>query len=382
MAHVLDGRHLYDNSSFGTAPTTFTPKDTNILTHFYKIKYTLGEVMASLAMIESPTNTALIEPKSAPPPYADEPNAPVEKEPLMPSEAEADADVEVTITPNKPITHNIRTTMRHLKNVGGFRGRWRGLGWSIFYHMAHGFASNLLAAFMGLGVFGSSLTYIMVSICLSRLHMAWTHSMIAAPTNTPWYTRMVPRKQCKPLLLPALVFATAQQATIILPIAVAFALGLPQIHAENIHDKSGCHMGLVALRFLAVPATFLIVALAVLLPAAVTLTRIEALLLPTDRETIVPFDRAAILGDIDMTKCGSSKSLFVSAWRSFDRAARLRLIKLYVKMALVQVAIVVVAVHLLVAESFLINGEKLAQMARAAHANVTKGVVAVKEGAQ
>ncbi|KAF2169482.1 hypothetical protein M409DRAFT_52717 [Zasmidium cellare ATCC 36951] len=334
------------------------------------IKYTIGEVMASLTMIESPTATAIIEDK--PPAYADEPDAPLEKEPLMPAEAEA--DVEVTLINNKPVTSSIRATMKHLKKVGGFRAKWRGLGASVVYHALHSLSTNFLARLLGMGFFGRSLMYILTSVMLARFHMAWTHSMISAPSAKPFWRRMVPRKQCKAVFLPAFVFATAQQATWILPMAVAVALGLPEIQGEHVvraaQHKDCAMLGLLSLRFLAVPATALFVALAILLPATVTLTRIEALLLSEEDATIVPFDRQALIGDIDLTARGANKKLFVNAWRSFDRAARWRLIKTYVKMAMIQLFVVFTAVHVIAAEMYIIGGERLGVFFKSAAAQI------------
>jgi len=291
---------------------------------------------------------------------------------LMP--AEADADVEVTIFSNKPITSKITTTIGHLQRVGGFRARWRGLGLSILYHALHSFSSNAISAFLGFGLLGHIFAYTLVSLALARLHMGWTHAMIAKPSAKPFWRRMVARKQCKAVLLPSLVFAIAQQATFILPVGVAFALGLPELHHQDMmhaarHENCSAMM-LMGLRLLAVPATALFVALAVLLPAAVTLTRIEATLLSEDEQTIVPFDKQAIMGDIDVTVRGGCRALFVQAWRSFDRSARLRLIKLYAKMVLAQFTVAIVGLHLIVAEVYLIGGERLAIFFKSAAAQV------------
>ncbi|KAI7347598.1 hypothetical protein KC354_g13889 [Hortaea werneckii] len=360
------------------------------------IRYTVGEVMASLAMIESPSTTAIIEPASKddlPPPayseeaYADEPDAPRkdEKEGLLPSEAMArdqpadNEHVEITVIDHKPVTASIRSTIGLLHSVGGFRARWRGLGASILYHALHGFLTNLLASFLGFGLLGNALCYIFTSLALMRVHMLWTHSMIAHPTNKSLFARFVPRNQCRVLLLPTLVHAVAQQATFILPLAVAIAMGLgpdmmaskPHGHPDSISDdasphKQGCAMMLNLLRLLAVPTTSLFVALAVLLPASVTLTRLEATLLPEDETPLVPFDREAIVSDdINPTVRGASRALFVQAWRSFDSAARLRLVKLYVKMAMAQLAVAFVGFHVVLAEMYLIGGERIGEMVKA-----------------
>ncbi|KAK5175737.1 uncharacterized protein LTR77_000876 [Saxophila tyrrhenica] len=335
----------------------------------WSISYTIGEVAVSLASIESTSRTTVVE--SKPPAYTEEP---LEKEPLMAAEPDAETDVEITVIEHKPITSKIRTTIARLHEVGGFRARWRGVGLSMLYHFLHAMVANFLAAFFGVGLFGESLIYIFVSVGLARLHMAWTHKMIAHPSSKPWFRSVPARKDCKAILLPAFVYAAAQQATIILPVGVAFALGLMQPPAGHSNGEMSHHdcrkMALFGLRFLAVPITYIMVGLAILLPASVTLTRIEASLLPEDQETIVPFDKAAMVGDIDVSARGGCRALFVQAWRSFDRSARLRLIKLYAKMIMAQVAVLFVAAHLMVAELYLIGGERIGVFMKSAAAQM------------
>lgn len=307
-----------------------------------------------------------------------------------------DTDVEVTIIHQKPITAKIRATIRHLHSIGGFRARWRGVGLSVLYHFLHSVAVNIIVSFAGFNLIARSVAYIFVSVALSRIHMAWTHAMIAQPSTQPWYKRLPSRKSSKALLLPALVFATAQQATFLLPAAVAVFLGMHKTNADDFtiqmmqpdgqHQKMAC---LGMLKFIAVPATALLVALLILLPASVTLTRIEASLLPDDQDTIVPFDRTfnGALSPIQLSEDGkmergASKSLFVEAWRSFDRAARLRLIKLYVKMVMIQIVVVVVGLQVMVAEVYLIGGERLAVLFKAGKAQLELMAIEAKEKSQ
>lgn len=298
---------------------------------------------------------------------------------------DADTDVEVTVIDHKPITGKITTTMGLLHRTGGFVARWRGLHLAVLYHFLHAIFTNSLSAFLGLGIIGETFCYIMASLGLARLHMAWTHRMISKPKAESWYRRLPARKECKALLLPTLVYAAAQQATIVLPIAVAFALGIAHPHGEHFKHAANhedcSKMVLLGLRFLAIPATYIFVGLAVLLPASVTLTRIEATLLPENEETIVTFDKAAIMGEIDMTVRGGCKSLFVQAWRSFDKASRWRLIKLYAKMVLAQVTVGFVAVHLMIAEMYVIGGEKLAIFFKSAAAQLQLAAIEAKENA-
>ncbi len=127
---------------------------------------------------------------------------------------------------------------------------------------------------------------------------------------------------------------------------------------------------LMGLRYLAIPTTYATVGLAILFPAYVTLTRIEALLLPEGEETIVPFDKAALTADIDVSARGGARALFVSAWRSFDRASRWRLVKLYVKLAIVQFLVMITTVHLVIFQLYVLGSERMAVFIKSAAAQL------------
>ncbi|KAH0029513.1 hypothetical protein KCU84_g12281, partial [Aureobasidium melanogenum] len=76
----------------------------------------------------------------------------------------------------------------------------------------------------------------------------------------------------------------------------------------------------------------------ILLPATVTRTRIEASFLPEDTKTIVPFDRTfnGATNMIALDSRAGRRSLFIEAWRSFDMASRIRLVKFFVKEAAIE----------------------------------------------
>lgn len=327
--------------------------------------------MGALAMIESSSTTTLIEPKSAPPPYTEG-----DEKGLLLADTEAElSDVEITVIEHKPITAKIHTTMGHLQKVGGFFARWRGLAISTIYHCTHGFVSTFISELLGLGLVGSAVTYVLTSVCLARMHMAWTHAMITYPDSKRCFRYVPGVKSIRPLLLPSFIYAAAEQVTIILPIAVAFALGVVGPEAQAQREaifESGCPrvIMMLVLRTVAVPVTFAIVGLAVLFPASVALTRIEASLLPEGEETIVPFDKAAITGDIDMNARGASRRLFVQAWRSFDRASRWRVVKLYTKMAFAQFVVMLVTIHVIIFEVYCMGPERLAVFFRSASAQL------------
>ena len=324
--------------------------------------------MASLTMIESPSSIAIIDAvDDKPPPYTDDAETPLEP-------SKTDVDVEMTIIDTKPITAKVTTTIGHLNRVGGFFARWRGLPLSFLYHFLHATFTNLIAGVLGLGIFGGALVYILVSLGLARVHMLWTHSMIAHPSTKPFWRRIVSRKQSKAILLPSLVFAVAQQATFLIPLLMAVFFGLPDQQmttlCEAMRNQEWNKVILPALFMLTISITGIFLVLHLLLPAAVTLTRIEAVLLSEGEETIVPFDRESLMGDTDLSVRGGCKTLFVRVWRSFDRAARWRLIKVYVKMVMMQFTVGLVGLHLMVAELYIIGGDRLGVLFKSAAAQL------------
>ncbi|KAJ7723713.1 hypothetical protein B0H14DRAFT_3622188 [Mycena olivaceomarginata] len=118
-------------------------------------------------------------------------------------------------------------------------------------------------------------------------------------------------------------------------------------------------LALLALRILAVPASAALLAFFVL-PASATLTRIEASLLPADVHPIVPFNSSFAFSVSEPELRLSKRALFVAAWRSFDRSARLRVLKVYAKMVFVQTTVAFLGVAVMAAEIYVIGGERLA----------------------
>jgi hypothetical protein len=145
--------------------------------------------------------------------------------------------------------------------------------------------------------------------------------------------------------------------------AVAFAVGLAKPQPGDTSDimKPGsCYEAiLLGLRFLAIPLTYIIVGLTVLLPASITLTRIEAACLPEGEEAVVHFDKEAILGGVDLAVGGGCCALFVHTWRSVDRASRWRVIKLYTKLIVTQVTVACVGISFMGGELYLIGSERI-----------------------
>lgn len=323
-------------------------------------------------MIEQPQTTVL-ERTTRVVSDANDADIPQEKE-----EKERLIDEEVVVIKHAPITSQIRKTIRHLHSVGGFTARWRGLGVALCYSMAHSLTSNFLSSFFARSIPMQALGYIVASVLLARIHMTWTHVMISNPSSKPWFKRVRSEREIfKALILPSSVYATAQMLTIGLP---AMSMCIFSAGTEDVQRQ--------ALGMLMAGAIMLALSVLILLPASVTLTRIEASFLPEDEDTIVPFDRTlngakpaaiALEGDDEVVSAPSGKSLFVEAWRSFDMASRLRLIKFYVKMAAIQVMIVLVGMHVVMAEVYLLGMERVTILAQAGHAQLRLAAMGVEQ---
>merc|ERR1711977_201986 len=99
----------------------------------------------------------------------------------------------------------------------------------------------------------------------------------------------------------------------------------------------------IAILLFGVVLTFLVV-----IPANVTLTRVQASLLVDTEETIVPFDR--IFG-------GTGMIGMLDAWKTFDWAARIRLVKTYLKVIAMQIGVTFLFTMCIVSQLFIIAGK-------------------------
>ncbi|KAG9607474.1 hypothetical protein KCU77_g2614, partial [Aureobasidium melanogenum] len=291
------------------------------------IRYTLGGVVASLAMIED-RQTAVVETRTLAVDEKEDPDAPLDKARLI--------DEEVMVINQTPLTSSIRNTLKHLTSIGGFRARWRGLGAALIYNLVHSltvsFIAMFVAAFTGLPIVGRVFANIAANVLLARIHMVWTHTIISEPSSLSWSQRLAQtdRTMFRALALPTLVHSIAELATYGLPVAMFLFVG-PEITSDRENEQ-------LLVRGATSLAAFILLNVLILLPATVTRTRIEASFLPEDTKTIVPFDRTfnGATNMIVLDSRAGRRSLFIEAWRSFDMASRIRLVKFFVKEAAIE----------------------------------------------
>ena len=105
----------------------------------------------------------------------------------------------------------------------------------------------------------------------------------------------------------------------------------------------------------------------VVIPADVTLKRVQASMLPEEDDSIVPFDRT-FAGKVKPQILGGSGAVsMLEAWKTFDRSARIRLMKLYLKVFLVSAFTTIMFVMALTGELRLFMGDKFSGAVDRAH---------------
>jgi len=208
-------------------------------------------------------------------------------------------------------------------------------------------------------------------VIFARLHMLWTHMMIAVPGTTYAATGYNERKVFKKLALPGLMNALAWEVTMGLPVALSWAMGLfvekDGMLATTMQDGQpmDCHE---MYKMIMVVLVGILSLIGLYIPAHVALVRVEASMLPAEVETVVSFDRTFGGRVVAESEGGSGKLGFVDAWRSFEKAQRARLLKVFAKIFLVETVLHVFFGVLIVVELLTFVGAdnlvKLAAMAQ------------------
>lgn len=259
-----------------------------------------------------------------------------------------------TVMQNRPITSKIRGTLRHLTQHAGFWARWRGLGYFFLYSFAFGAVHFPIMAVLRWLPAGETFAAIITSVLLCQLHCAWTHKMIAVPSQKSFFARFPPRSAWRQLWIPNAIAAGCMQASFQLIRIVAIALGYTVYDHEKQQIVNSWFV--IALKVCAVLSLALFLVFFIVLPNYAALTRIEATLLSDEEDTIVPFDRT-FGGKVTPVVVGGSGFHYVKeVCQTFDREARIRIIKLFLKMAAIFLALTIVYIHVVSFEMFFIIG--------------------------
>ena len=312
-------------------------------------------------MIETPTSVAIIRTEVA---DSEDPDAPLVTLEEKSSEKASLAEPELLLIKSQPITAKFRTTIRHLRSRAGRLSRFRGAKTAIAFHLMHSALTNLVIFGLGGQRILEPLAAIVVAIALCRINMTWTHVVISENSTKPWWRRY-PSYQSGRKTVPAIaLWAAAQQLTILMPAMLFETFNLARYVEDparwgQLHEEGRI---CVLKQFFFVGLVAIATAILILIPATVTLKRVQASQLPEEDEGIVPFDRT-FGGRVVPESAGGSGVLGVfEAWKSFDWAARIRLVKIYAKTIAIQIAVSVLFLGIVYGEMRLIMGDTLDRM--------------------
>ncbi|MCJ1360204.1 MAG: hypothetical protein MMC33_010207 [Icmadophila ericetorum] len=323
------------------------------------LRYTYGSLIPTLAMIETPTATAIIK--------TSEVDAPLDEK-TDPDAPPRYVEQELLLVKAKPITGKFRTTIRHLRERAGRFSRFRGVRVIAIYHIAEMALLGVMSKFP----VPRGLMSICVAILLCNLKATWTHVVISEPSTKKWYQRIPSRKVFVKLAAPTAIYAVAQHVAMKLPAAIMHKFHL----ARYIQDPSllnnlapGQQKQIIfACSLVAVAA--LVTTVSIVIPANVALKRVQASMLPEEDESIVPFDRTFGGKVVPEVVGGSGKIGMLEAWKTFDWNSRVRLLKIYAKNAAIQGVLFMGFAGIILAELQLVLGDQLWQAIASATAEV------------
>jgi len=318
------------------------------------IEYTYGHVVSTLTMVESPNmRTEVLQ--AIP---SQDPDAPLDEKKEV-REIEAD----VLLVKQRPITSKFSSTIKHLRARAGRLSRFR--GFSLFY-VNQIITGRLAMLFARLNV-PSGLNMVLAAVITARLSMGWTHIVISEPSEKYWFQRLPSFKLWTKVAIPTAVLAVSEQIAIGLPMIFFFAMHLHEITPDMLSEMTGCQARMLVLKAFSLVALGLFAAVAIVVPARVTLTRVQASLLSESEEPIVPFDRSFNGKFVPAALGGSGVVSMLEAWKTFDWHSRVRVLKVYAKVMAMQIALTMFAFIVISAEAQLITG--MTPSALYAHAN-------------
>jgi hypothetical protein len=304
----------------------------------FSIEYTFGRVIPTLIMIESPQDISF--------------------EPI-PTE---DTDATKTKDPEHQgvrrqtfITSSFRSAILLLKSKGGFKARYRGLSIFIVNAIAVQWIAGFLSMLPLLRSLPLGVTAVAATVICAQLSLGWTHIVISEPSPKAWFRRIPTLKMWKKVAGPTAMLGVAEQLAVMLPLYLAINTGLTKDPKEFAELPDRIQKAAI-IKSIGIFALGLVLAFLVVIPANVTLTRVQASLLHDEHDTIVPFDRSFGGKVVPEIVGGTGKISILEAWMTFNMAARFRLVKAYLKVFAMQVGVIVLFSVVFVAQILMIGG--------------------------
>lgn len=300
-------------------------------------------------MIETPTSTAFQINEPAPDeeddkfldsPVSDDTAAALLFQKKKSLDGSPPVEPELLIVKSRPITATICSTMKHLRAQAGPWSGFRGMAVAVVYRLLETVLSSILVSFGSSNLLTYVITMIATNVALAGLDMTWTHIIISAPSTRPWWQRIPSLDRVKVIIIPTVIYTVAEHGSQLLPYALLRAFSFesylqdprslqnatPELHREMLGKW-------ILVLLVAIFSYFLI-----LVPATITLRRVQASMLPDEDEAIVPFDRT-FNGKVQPVVAGGSGAVsMLDAWKTFDWPSWIRYLKLQAKVVALVVA--------------------------------------------
>ncbi|KAI1109196.1 ubiquitin carrier protein [Nemania sp. NC0429] len=314
---------------------------------FLLVSYTLQQIYPTLAIVEDPS----------PPAYD-----PVSLNDDGQSIAEDGLAVtdEAAVSEPPLVTSSLRSTHRAVYAIAGWRSLFRGYASYLFLSVV---ALTVAAVLLGLGL-PTLLAAPIVALVVAQPYAAWTHIVISAPSPKYFWQRLPPFKRTfQATAVPILIFFLATELASFLPKGLGMLLGMTRWNPKEPntlpqYQKDDAWKGVLVILATLALHIFLVI------PAQVVLIRVQASFLPEEDDTIVPFDRSFGGKVVPAIVGGKGYINMIDAWKSFSRASWIRLVKLYVKIFMIIIAVSFLWAAILIPEYILIanNSRKVAEL--------------------
>lgn len=270
-------------------------------------------------------------------------------EPLL--AAEASASRWNIPTTSGAVTSGIRKTLTYLRAEAGAFSMFRGLGYYIIYNFTEGFLNGFFVQILRplLWVFADLVIPVFTALLLWAFNNAWLHKVISKPSQKNWFARVSEQSRPRSVLLAIGLWSLCRSisAFVTQTLAFIFVLSKFTLVDDNIHFADDASPTVTALEALGIYGLDLLLLLLLVVPASIVLVRVQASLLPETDEVIVPFDNT-FGGKVVSESMGGNNGLgMLDAWRSFGWPARIRLLKIYAKYFMLQLALCLITVGLL-----------------------------------
>jgi hypothetical protein len=278
-------------------------------------------------------------------------------EPLPTNETDASLikNPELETVKPQPITASFRSSLRLLQSKGGFRARFRGFSVFVVYSLAIHWVSGALER---IPYMPRPLSLLAAMVLCSNLSLLWTLIVISEPSPKAWFRRVPTLAMWKKVVIPTALLGLAEQIAIFVPMFVAMAMGMHEEDPRKLADVTSRHTGMMGLKAFFVMVLVMVLGVFLVIPANIALIRVQASLIPENEETIVPFDRT-FNGKVVSEIIGGTGTIgMLDAWKTFEWAARVRLVKAYVKVFAMHIALTLFFFVAIIFQLFTVVGKE------------------------